>query len=101
MSPKTIATVVDFGIFFLLLFALDWSFLPALVVSVLAGVVVEKLLSDNGFGPQTRLKPGVCCGAPVRLFNLLSERGTIPDKLPEPMDRAIDPRRGRRLDNPR
>lgn len=44
MTPRTIAKLVDLGIFFFLIFALDWSFLPALVVSVVAGIVVEKVL---------------------------------------------------------
>jgi hypothetical protein len=45
MDPKTISTIVDLGLFFVLIIIFDWGFIPALIVSVLAGMVVHKVLS--------------------------------------------------------
>lgn len=45
MDPKTISSVVDLGLFFVLIFVFDWGFFSALIVSVLAGMLVHKLLT--------------------------------------------------------
>lgn len=47
MNAKTIANIVDLGIFFFLILVLDWSFFSALIVSVLAGMVTHKLLTRS------------------------------------------------------